>query len=103
MAMQSKVFDHINYYFEERNDGTAGKIRRLHDWCNVSWGTISGWMPRPQRFISEGGISSDNMVDTTWDNMNEWPAQAMLDDRNPPMAIHELCEMPVAYSRTKRG
>jgi len=103
MAMQTKIFDHINYFFEERDDAVAGKLRRVHDWCKVSKGTVSGWMPRPQRFVDGDKVNRDNMADTTWDNMDEWSGQFVVDNENPSMVIHGLCEMPVAYSRTKKG
>ena len=105
MAMQSKIFDNITYYFEERDDAVAGKLRRMHDWCNVSKGGISGWMPRPQRFAQAGdagndGTAQDNMVDTTWDHLEEWNGTF---GTAGGMQIHGFCEMPIAYSRTKRG
>ena len=108
MAMQSKVFNHITYYYEERNDAVAGKLRRLHDWCNVSKGGISGWMPRPQRFgcggdASNDGIRQDNMADTTWDSLEEWNGSLGTDtEYNPAIQLHSFNEMPVGYSRTKR-
>ena len=108
MAMQSKVFNSITYYFEERDDAVAGKLRRLHDWCNVSKNGISGWVQRPQRFANTGdtpndGVDKDNMCDTTWDHLEEWnPASGIDSDSNPAIELHRLPEMPIAYSRTKR-
>lgn len=116
MGMIDKFYNHITMYYEERDDATAGKIRRLHDWLNVSRGGISGWTPRPQRFIGEGfdigasGWSKDNMADVTWDSLEKWDDRLLRSDRNSKnkimdnsVEIHRLCEMPVAYSRTKVG
>ena len=108
MAMQSKVFNNITYYYEERNDATAGKLRRLHDWCNVSKNGISGWMPRPQRFVdnsntAQDGIDKDNMADTTWDSLEQWNDAFGTDsESSPAIELHRFPEMPIAYSRTKR-
>lgn len=107
MAMIGKLFDHITYYYEERDDATAGKLRRLHDWCNVTKGGISGWMPRPQRFVDNSkaagdGITADNMVDVTWDSLELWnPAFGTDQDSSPDKEIHRFNEMPFNYSRTK--
>lgn len=108
MGMITKIYDNISYYIQERDDPVAGKLRRLADWCHVSKGSISGWMPRPQRFVGSSsentatdGVIGDNMVDITWDNLSVWDDKFGIDDSGT--RIHLLNEMPVAFSRTKLG
>ena len=115
MPMIGKIYDHVTMYYEERDDATAGKIRRLHDWMNVSVNGISGWVPRPQRFIGDGdntnssGWSADNMVDLSWDSLEKWSRKFGMSGHNsrkvkePPeneIRLHRFCEMPVKYTRT---
>jgi hypothetical protein len=109
MTMMRKLFSHVTYYFEERDDAVAGKLNRMHDWCHVGWRGLGGfWMPRPQRWVSsQSGAGSntfgDYMTDTTWDSLEQWSEQfGMSKDTvaGHKIRLHGFCEMPVQYQRT---
>lgn len=108
MAMINKIFGNVTYYWDEREDAVAGKLKKLHDWCNVSIGGISGWMPRPQRFVDEcdntktDGINADKMVDLSFDNFEKFDI-SMCQCSKSGILLHGLSEMPMGYNRTEVG
>jgi len=98
--MIKKFYDHSTIFMEIRKDGTAGEVKRFHDWMLVSFNNVSGWTARPQRFLMEKSARGDNMCDVNFDKLAVWDgAGTYCEKYGNRIAIHGLCEMPVAYKR----
>ncbi len=95
--MINKILGDITYFYTERDDATAGNIKRLSDWCL----TAKGWMPRPQRWASYS-YTNDSMVDVSFTHIKPWTDAFGMDSKFAnPIRLHEFNEMPMKYTRTE--
>lgn len=90
--MLNRIVGEVTYFFHVRKDAIAGgTLNVLSDWCL----TEKGWMPRPQKWISEPvEATGKKMVDASFDRIKPW-------SENYGEPVHRFNEMPIKMVRVE--